>query len=71
MEKHLIPYESVYIPALRIPASGNKKSVLVIHGGYDSCMEYFHSVYRYLTKRGYEIIVFEEPSQSAYIQNII
>ncbi|WP_281085325.1 hypothetical protein [Methanosarcina acetivorans] len=52
---------------MRIPASGNKKGVLVIHGGYDSCMEDFHSVYRYLIKRGYEIIAFEGPGKGASI----
>jgi pimeloyl-ACP methyl ester carboxylesterase len=69
IERHRVPYEGTFIPALRIPsASDPAKGTIVIHGGFDSFIEEFYSVATYFAARGYEVVLFEGPGQGAALR---
>ncbi|MDX1435601.1 MAG: alpha/beta fold hydrolase [Anaerolineales bacterium] len=64
LERHQVPYQDTFLPALRIPAqSEQQRGTLVIHGGFDSFIEEFYSMASYFAVRGYEVIMFEGPGQ--------
>lgn len=68
IEKHTIPYEGAFLPAIRIPSAVEKKGTIVIHGGFDSFIEEFYSMMRYFSLQGYEVIGFEGPGQGAALR---
>lgn len=69
MERVLVPYENVYLPAIRVPSSTvEKKDTIVIHGGFDSFMEEFYSMACYFAHHGYEVILFEGPGQGGALK---
>lgn len=68
IEKHLVPYFNVFLPALKISSLGEKKGVIVIHGGFDSFIEEFYSMMRYFSNHGYDVIGFEGPGQGAALR---
>ncbi len=52
------------MPAIRIEPNGIKKGTIVIHGGFDSFIEEFYRVAKYLGgKTQQEIILFDGPGQ--------
>jgi pimeloyl-ACP methyl ester carboxylesterase len=61
-EKHQVPYQDGYLPALRVPAQ-NGRGTIVIHGGFDSFIEEFYSMATYFAANGYEVVLFEGPGQ--------
>jgi pimeloyl-ACP methyl ester carboxylesterase len=63
VERHEVPYEDAFLPALRIPATSEKTGTILLHGGFDSFIEEFYSLMRYFSQKGYEIIGFEGPGQ--------
>ncbi len=66
IEQFKIPYKRSFLPAMKIPhLRGNKKGVIVMHGGFDSFIEEFYSWMRYFSDNGYEVIAFEGPGQGA------
>ena len=66
IERHEVPYENGFLPAIRLPAkSDNKKGTIIIHGGFDSFIEEFYSWMRFFFDFGYEVIAFEGPGQGA------
>ena len=66
IERFKVPYGNAFLPAMKIPpASGRKKSTIVMHGGFDSFIEEFYSWMRYFSDHGYEVIAFEGPGQGA------
>lgn len=68
IEKHEVPYNETYLPAMKIPPDGNKKGTIVMHGGFDSLIEEFYSMMRYFSGHGYEVIAFEGPGQGAALR---
>lgn len=63
-ERILVPFEGVRLPAVRLnPAGKNRRGTLLIHGGFDSLIEEFFFLMRYLADHGYEVIGFEGPGQ--------
>ncbi len=68
-ERHKIPFEDGFLPALRIPAANADKGTLIIHGGFDSFIEEFYSMMIYFSNQGYEVIGFEGPGQGAALRN--
>jgi alpha-beta hydrolase superfamily lysophospholipase len=54
-----------FLPALRIAPTGEKKGIIVLHGGYDSFLEEWYLMLKYLAQAGYESIGFEGPGQGA------
>ena len=64
IERFTVPYDGAFLPAMRVsPAAGEKRSTIVIHGGFDSFIEEFYSWMRYFADLGYEVIAFEGPGQ--------
>jgi len=68
IERHKVPYEGTFLPALRIPAASEKKGTILIHGGFDSFIEEFYSMMSYFSNHGYEVIGFEGPGQGAALR---
>ena len=68
IEKHKVPYEGVFLPALRILSASEKKGTILIHGGFDSFIEEWYSMMRYFSNHGYEVIGFEGPGQGAALR---
>jgi len=65
IQRHEIPYEGGYLPSIRVPQVGEKKGSIVMHGGYDSFLEEWYLMLKYLARKGYEVIGFEGPGQGA------
>jgi len=64
IERSTLRYDGAFLPAMRVsPAGGEKKSTIVMHGGFDSFIEEFYSWMRFFADRGYEVIAFEGPGQ--------
>lgn len=70
LERHLVPYGDVYLPALRVPASGGDASrgTMVVHGGFDSFIEEFYALARFFADRGHEVILFDGPGQGGALK---
>jgi pimeloyl-ACP methyl ester carboxylesterase len=68
IEKHNVPYENVFLPAIKISSVTEKKGTIVIHGGFDSFIEEFYLTMRYFSNHGYEVIGFEGPGQGAALR---
>lgn len=64
-ERFSVPYGDSFLPVLRIPAVGRKKSTIVMHGGFDSFIEEFYSMMTYFADYGHEVIAFDGPGQGA------
>lgn len=60
---HKIPYDKGFLTAVSLPAVGEKKGTIVMHGGFDSFAEEFYSMMKYLALSAYEVIVFDGPGQ--------
>ncbi|MFX0093026.1 MAG: alpha/beta hydrolase, partial [Candidatus Hodarchaeota archaeon] len=67
VERFSIPYEDGYLLALRLPPK-ESRGTIIIHGGFDSFMEEFYSMARYLRDNDYEVILFEGPGQGAALR---
>ena len=57
-----IPYKEGYLPVYWMKPE-NPKSVIVLHGGYDSLMQEFLEFIPYFYQKGYEVYFFEGPGQ--------
>lgn len=68
IEKHNVPYDNAFLPAIRIPCTAVKKGTIVIHGGFDSFIEEFYSMMKYFSLHGYEVIGFEGPGQGGALR---
>ncbi len=65
IERFEIPYEDGYLPAIKIAPLVEMKGTIVLHGGYDSFLEEWYLMLKYLAQAGYEVIGFEGPGQGA------
>ncbi|WP_020614070.1 alpha/beta hydrolase [Sediminispirochaeta bajacaliforniensis] len=63
IERIEVPYESAFLPLLRLRPEGRAKGTILIHGGYDSYKEELYPMASYLANRGYEIVLFDGPGQ--------
>jgi len=63
-----IPYEDSYLPAIKVSPAGEKKSTILLHGGFDSFLEEWYLMMKYLADEGYEVIGFEGPGQGAALK---
>ena len=68
IEQIKIPYKSGFLPSMRILPAGKKLGTIVIHGGFDSFLEEWYFIMKYLTNNGYEVIGFEGPGQGAALR---
>jgi len=68
-ERHLVPYGDSFLPAIKISAlSGKSNGTIVLHGGFDSFLEEWFFMMRYLARNGYDLIAFEVPGQGAALK---
>lgn len=58
-----IPFEKAYLPVYYVKPEVESKSVIVIHGGYDSFVQEFFDVLLFFGEQGYEVYFFEGPGQ--------
>jgi pimeloyl-ACP methyl ester carboxylesterase len=63
-----IPYEGAFLPTIKVSPQGEKKGTILIHGGFDSFLEEWYLMMKYLAGEGYEVIGFEGPGQGAALK---
>ncbi|HAL55448.1 MAG TPA: alpha/beta hydrolase [Bacteroidetes bacterium] len=68
IERHKVPYEGAVLPAIRVRSAGERKGILILHGGFDSFIEEWYSMMRYCSNHDYEVIGFEGPGQGAALR---
>jgi len=68
VEKYQVPYEGAFLPAVRIRPVSTAKSTILLHGGFDSFIEEWYSMMKYLAGHGYDVIGFEGPGQGAALR---
>lgn len=60
-----IPYQTGFLPTMIIRPEGEKRGTIVLHGGFDSFIEEWLLMMKYLALNGFEVIGFEGPGQGA------
>jgi pimeloyl-ACP methyl ester carboxylesterase len=65
IQRFKVPYQDAYLPAIKVLPNGEKKGTILLHGGYDSFLEEWYLMLKYLAVQGYEVIGFEGPGQGA------
>ena len=68
IERHKVPYEGTFLPAIRILPVSEQKGTVIIHGGFDSFIEEWYSMMKYFSNHRYEVIGFEGPGQGAALR---
>ena len=68
MERHDVPYEGSFLPAIQFPAVGESKGTIVLHGGFDSFIEEFHSMMCFFAHKGYDVVGFDGPGQGGALR---
>lgn len=63
IERIQVPYESDFLPAIRLTPEKENKGMIMLHGGFDSFLEEWYLMMKYLVNKGYEVIGFEGPGQ--------
>ena len=65
VERLRVPYAGTFLPLIKVPAQGDCRGTIVLHGGFDSFIEEFYSMMCFLAGAGYDVIAFEGPGQGA------
>jgi len=68
IERFNVPYNESFLPVIKIPAAKDKKGTIVMHGGFDSFIEEWYFMIKYLSDYGYEVYAFEGPGQGAALK---
>ena len=55
-ERFKVPYNESFLPVIKLPAKVKNKGTIVMHGGFDSFIEEWYFMMKYLSNHGYEII---------------
>jgi len=63
-----VPYEEVELPVMHTLPEGERKGVVLLHGGNDSYFEEFFFPILYLREKGYEVYLFEGPGQGGVVR---
>jgi pimeloyl-ACP methyl ester carboxylesterase len=63
-----IPYETAALSAYRLLPSGKPKGTIVVFGGFDSYIEEWFPMQRYLARAGYDVVGFDGPGQGASLE---
>lgn len=67
-ERTKVPYAGSFLPVIKMQAVGSKKGTIVMHGGFDSFVEEWFFMLKYLSEYRYEVIAFEGPGQGAALK---
>lgn len=62
-KREMIPYEIGKIPVIRFEAIGQKKGTILLHGGFDSFVEEWFFMLKFLSQNGFDVIGFDGPGQ--------
>jgi len=67
IDTHEVRYQGAFLHAMRLRRSGRgpHRGTIVLHGGFDSFIEEFYSMMRFLADAGYDVIGFDGPGQGA------
>lgn len=68
IERHGVPYEGVTLPVWHLKPEGERKGLMLFHGGNDSYFEEFLFPALYLRMQGFEVYVFEGPGQGGVMR---
>ncbi|MBL4679349.1 MAG: alpha/beta fold hydrolase [Pseudomonadales bacterium] len=63
-----VPYESGFLPFIRVPAVGQERDVLFIHSGFDGLVEEMYPMFKPMASAGYTVIAFEGPGQGGALR---
>jgi len=64
-----IPYESSALSAYRLSPPAPSKGTVVVFGGFDSYIEEWFPMQRYLASAGYDVVGFEGPGQGSPLED--
>ena len=67
-ERHKVPFGESFLPAIRLKSNDVSKGTILVMGGFDSYIEEFYKMMRYLADGGYDVIGFEGPGQGAALK---
>jgi len=63
VRRERVPYLNAYLPVWAALPEKDVKDTILLHGGFDSYIEEFFPVARYLAENGYAVYLFEGPGQ--------
>jgi pimeloyl-ACP methyl ester carboxylesterase len=63
-----VPYAGAALPAMVVPARGEEKEIVLLHGGFDSFQEELWDWARWLADAGYRVVLFDGPGQGAALR---
>ncbi len=63
-----VPYNSGFLPVIRVAAVGEERDVLLIHSGFDGLVEEMYPMLATFATVGYTVIAFEGPGQGAALR---
>jgi pimeloyl-ACP methyl ester carboxylesterase len=62
--RHEVPYLNASLPAYLYPATGGpSRGTVLVHGGFDSLIEEFISIWHRIAMAGFDVIAFDGPGQ--------
>ena len=67
-DRDSVPYETGFLPVIRVPSLGKERGTIVIHSGFDGLIEEMYPLLQPLAKAGYTVIAFEGPGQGAALR---
>jgi len=68
IQRFEVPYQNSFLPAIKVSPQEEKKGTILIHGGFDSFLEEWYLMMKYLAGEGYEVVGFEGPGQGAALK---
>ncbi|MCH3918670.1 MAG: alpha/beta hydrolase [Spirochaetia bacterium] len=66
--RYEVPYENVKLPVMYTGAQGEKKGIVLFHGGNDSYYEEFFIPMLYFSEHGFDVYLFEGPGQGSVLR---
>jgi alpha-beta hydrolase superfamily lysophospholipase len=63
VKRERVPYMGSYLPVWIAVPKNEIKDTILLHGGFDSYIEEFFPIIRYLAENGYAAYLFEGPGQ--------
>jgi len=68
VERFEVPYEDIKLPVMHVKAVGERKDIILFHGGNDSYFEELFFPMLYMAENGFEVYLFEGPGQGGVMR---
>lgn len=68
VKRYEVPYDNVNLPVLYAKAVGERKDIILLHGGNDSYMEELFFPMLYFSEHGFDVYLFEGPGQGSVMR---